>query len=132
MAAEENVTTEEKPPSQPPAPEPPNEAPKEEAKVEAKPTGYSPAPLSVPPAGTATSDGKKKKKKKDVEIAIRITKVTKRFGVKTAVDGVSFKVKAGTVYGLIGPNGAGKTTTFSMLAGFLQPTAQPAESQSTD
>ncbi len=119
MSAEENVTTTEKPASQPPA------AAAEPAKADAKPaspTGYSPAPLSVPPASTAGDERKKKKKKEGVEVAIRITKVTKRFGVKTAVDGVSFKVKAGSVYGLIGPNGAGKTTTFSMLAGFLKPT----------
>lgn len=64
----------------------------------------------------------RKKRKKDVEIAIRVTKLVKRFGPKTAVDGISFNVKAGSVYGLIGPNGAGKTTTFSMLAGFLKPT----------
>ncbi len=62
------------------------------------------------------------KKKKGVEYAIRATKVVKRFGPKTAVDGVTLKIKAGSVYGLIGPNGAGKTTTFSMLAGFLEPT----------
>ena len=68
------------------------------------------------------AEGAKKRKKKPVEVAIRLTKVTKRFGVKTAVDGVTLKVKAGSVYGLIGPNGAGKTTTFSMLAGFLSPT----------
>src|SRR5688500_5162058 len=92
---------------------------KEAAADEAKPassTGDQPAPHPLPPPS------KKKKKAKDVEVAIRLTKVVKRFGVKTAVDGVSFKVKAGSVYGLIGPNGAGKTTTFSMLAGFLQPT----------
>ncbi|HVH42647.1 MAG TPA: ABC transporter ATP-binding protein [Labilithrix sp.] len=87
-----------------------------EAKPAASATGYVPAPLSKPPPTTG------KKKKKDVEIAVRLSKVVKRFGVKTAVDGVSLKVKAGSVYGLIGPNGAGKTTTFSMLAGFLKPT----------
>jgi ABC-2 type transport system ATP-binding protein len=38
------------------------------------------------------------------------------------VDGVSFSVQRGQVYGLIGPNGAGKTTTFSMLCGYLYPT----------
>jgi ABC-type multidrug transport system ATPase subunit len=64
----------------------------------------------------------KKKGKKTAEIAVRLSKVTKRFGAKTAVDGLSLKIKAGSVYGLIGPNGAGKTTTFSMMAGFLQPT----------
>ena len=65
---------------------------------------------------------KSHKKKKDVEIAVRLTQVSKRFGSKTAVDGVTLKLKAGSVYGLIGPNGAGKTTTFSMMAGFLKPT----------
>ena len=65
---------------------------------------------------------KTKRKKKEVEVAVRLTKLTKRFGVKTAVDGVSLKIRAGSVYGLIGPNGAGKTTTFSMMAGFLRPT----------
>ncbi|HQY62672.1 MAG: ABC transporter ATP-binding protein [Myxococcales bacterium] len=69
----------------------------------------------------------KKKGKKTAEIAVRLTKVTKRFGVKTAVDGISLKIKAGSVYGLIGPNGAGKTTTFSMMAGFLQPTEGAVE-----
>ncbi len=67
------------------------------------------------------AEGAKKRKKKPVEVAIRLTKVTKRFGAKTAVDAVTLKVRAGSVYGLIGPNGAGKTTTFSMLAGFLKP-----------
>ena len=127
MAAEENAVAEV---ADKPAPEPPKEEKKEE-KVEkdeksdakpAAPTGYSPAPLSVPPPSVEAGGKKSKKKKKEVEVAIRLTKVVKRFGTKTAVDGVSFKVKAGSVYGLIGPNGAGKTTTFSMLAGFLKPT----------
>jgi ABC-type multidrug transport system ATPase subunit len=56
------------------------------------------------------------------DVAVRLRQVTKRFGPKTAVDGVSLAVPAGSVYGLIGPNGAGKTTTFSMLAGYLHPT----------
>lgn len=40
----------------------------------------------------------------------------------TAVDGISFSVHAGEVYGLLGPNGAGKTTTLRMLLGLLGPT----------
>jgi ABC-2 type transport system ATP-binding protein len=56
------------------------------------------------------------------EQAIRIAGLTKRFGPKTAVDGVTLSIGLGSVYGLIGPNGAGKTTTFSMLAGYLRPT----------
>jgi ABC-type multidrug transport system ATPase subunit len=56
------------------------------------------------------------------ELAIDIVNATKRFGAKVAVDGVSFSVERGQVYGLIGPNGAGKTTTFSMMCGYLYPT----------
>lgn len=59
--------------------------------------------------------------------AVRLRKVSKRFGEKTAVDGVSLRVPMGSVYGLIGPNGAGKTTTFSMMAGYLRPTEGTVE-----
>lgn len=55
------------------------------------------------------------------EAAVRLHALTKRFAAKTAVDGVTLDVAAGSVFGLIGPNGAGKTTTFSMLAGYLRP-----------
>jgi ABC-type multidrug transport system ATPase subunit len=63
----------------------------------------------------------RKTKKKPVEAAVRIKGIVKRFGIKTAVDGISLTIQQGHVYGLIGPNGAGKTTTFSMLAGYLTP-----------
>jgi ABC-2 type transport system ATP-binding protein len=43
----------------------------------------------------------------------------KRYGQRTAVDGVSLVVRPGETYGLLGPNGAGKTTTISMIAGVL-------------
>jgi len=45
----------------------------------------------------------------------------KSYGPVRAVDGVSFTVAKGEVYGLLGPNGAGKTTIMSMLSGLLQP-----------
>ena len=45
--------------------------------------------------------------------------LTKRFGAKPAVDGVSFHIDRGESYGLLGPNGAGNTTTISMIAGVL-------------
>lgn len=44
----------------------------------------------------------------------------------TAVDGLSFTVQAGEVYGLLGPNGAGKTTTLRMILGLLEPTSGEA------
>lgn len=47
--------------------------------------------------------------------------LVKSFGPVKAVDGVSFEVAKGELYGLLGPNGAGKTTTMSMLSGLLAP-----------
>ena len=46
----------------------------------------------------------------------------KNYDAITAVDGVSFDIMRGEVFGLLGPNGAGKTTTISILSGSLQPT----------
>lgn len=52
---------------------------------------------------------------------ITVNNLTKSFGDFTAVDQLSFQVKAGDVVGFLGPNGAGKSTTMKMLTGFLQP-----------
>ncbi len=49
--------------------------------------------------------------------------LTKRFGDFTAVDNVSFRIRAGEVLGYLGPNGSGKTTTIRMLLGLLLPSA---------
>jgi branched-chain amino acid transport system ATP-binding protein len=48
--------------------------------------------------------------------------LTREFSGFTAVDGVSLRVRRGTIHALIGPNGAGKTTCFNLLTKFLQPT----------
>lgn len=48
-------------------------------------------------------------------------RLVKRFAGRTAVNQVSFEVKAGEVLGFLGPNGAGKTTTMRMIAGCLEP-----------
>ena len=50
----------------------------------------------------------------------------KDYGLLRAVDGLSFEVQPGQIYGLLGPNGAGKTTTMRLLGGLLQPTAGTA------
>ncbi|RRQ86141.1 ABC transporter ATP-binding protein [Streptomyces griseofuscus] len=49
--------------------------------------------------------------------------LTKRYGEKTAVDGLDFAVKPGTVTGFLGPNGAGKSTTMRMIVGLDAPTS---------
>jgi len=51
--------------------------------------------------------------------AIIASGLTKRFGESRAVDGLSFDVHPGEIFGLVGPDGAGKTTTLRMLAGVL-------------
>jgi ABC-2 type transport system ATP-binding protein len=53
---------------------------------------------------------------------LSINNLTKKFGTKTAVNSVSFKVEKGKIYSLIGPNGSGKTTIVKMIAGLLRPT----------
>ena len=57
------------------------------------------------------------------EPVIRVSGLHKHYGATHAVDGVSFEVAAGTVFGLLGPNGAGKTTTVEVLEGLRTPDA---------
>jgi len=57
---------------------------------------------------------------------IQAEKLTRRFGERTAVDGLSFQAGEGEILGLLGPNGAGKTTTIRMLAGIIAPTSGAA------
>ena len=52
---------------------------------------------------------------------LKVENVTKRYGDFTAVGDLSFKVKAGRVFGFLGPNGAGKTTTIRMIVGITAP-----------
>ena len=53
--------------------------------------------------------------------AIRVAGLAKRYGNFTAVDDVSFEVKAGEIFGILGPNGAGKTTTLEIIEGLQTP-----------
>ncbi|MFC0213286.1 ABC transporter ATP-binding protein [Paenibacillus chartarius] len=53
------------------------------------------------------------------EPLVRLHGVTKRIGGKTIIDGISFDVPHGEVFGFLGPNGAGKTTTIRMMVGLM-------------
>ncbi len=57
---------------------------------------------------------------------LQVDSLTKRFRKVTAVDGLSFDVRAGELFGIVGPDGAGKTTTLRMLAGVMKPTSGEA------
>lgn len=57
------------------------------------------------------------------EAALAVCRVVKRYGSVTAVDGVSFAVRRGEIFGLLGPNGAGKTTLIRVLTTLTRPTA---------
>jgi ABC-2 type transport system ATP-binding protein len=60
------------------------------------------------------------------EHAIEVKNLTRTFGGFTAVDRISFEVKAGEVFGFLGANGAGKTTAIRMLIGLLEPSGGTA------
>lgn len=58
-----------------------------------------------------------------METVVSLTNVTKKIKNKTIIDGISFDVYAGEVFGFLGPNGAGKTTTIRMLVGLMNITS---------
>jgi len=58
--------------------------------------------------------------------AVEVTGLEKRYGEVRAVDGITFSVSEGEVFGLLGHNGAGKTTTIRMLTGRARPTSGSA------
>jgi ABC-2 type transport system ATP-binding protein len=57
----------------------------------------------------------------DANVIIEVENLQKRYGDFMAVNGVSFQVRKGEVFGLLGPNGAGKTTTMEMIEGLRRP-----------
>ena len=65
-------------------------------------------------------------------VAVSVSGLTRAFGPVTAVDGLTFDVEAGELFGIVGPDGAGKTTTLRMLAGVLRPTSGTARLAGVD
>jgi ABC-2 type transport system ATP-binding protein len=53
--------------------------------------------------------------------SVAVSALARRFGARTAVEGLTFEIQPGEVFGLLGPNGAGKTTTVRMLTGLITP-----------
>lgn len=53
---------------------------------------------------------------------IQVTGLTKQYGPRKAIDGISFEVKKGEIVGFLGPNGAGKSTTMKIITGFMPAT----------
>jgi len=57
----------------------------------------------------------------ETDLAVSVTRLTKRFGSTVAVDAIDLEVPVGSMFGFVGPNGAGKTTTLAMVTGMLRP-----------
>ena len=56
-----------------------------------------------------------------MSLALQVEELVKRYGDVAAVDGLSFSVERGEIFGLLGPNGAGKTTTLEIVEGLQRP-----------
>ena len=59
-------------------------------------------------------------------LVVETDALTRRYGSRTAVDGLELGVRRGEMYGFLGPNGAAKTTTLRMLLGLIRPTSGTA------
>ena len=64
--------------------------------------------------------------------AIKVKELTRNYNGLCAVDGITFEVGQGEIFGYLGPNGAGKTTTIRMLTGQLRPTSGSARVMDCD
>lgn len=74
-------------------------------------------PLKAPAASLATGDTA------SPDAIVTVRGLTKRYGKHVAVDGISFDIRRGEIFGMLGPNGAGKTTTLEILEGIRMPDA---------
>ena len=69
---------------------------------------------------------------KDAAPIIVVEDLVVRYGDRTVLDGISFEVYEGDIFGFLGPNGAGKTTTMRMIVGLIRPTAGRIEINGLD
>ena len=65
-------------------------------------------------------------------LALKASRLCKRYGSLRAVEEISFSVHHGEIVGLLGPNGAGKTTTINMVLGILQPSSGSVQIEGID
>src|SRR3972149_5441360 len=87
------------------------------------PLWKSPPTSASSPTGTSPSSPWESRRVDPVETVVQVEKLVRHFGPVKAVDGISFAVGRGEVFGLLGPNGAGKTTTLETAEGLLGPTS---------
>ena len=57
---------------------------------------------------------------------IQASELTKDYGARKAIDGLTFEARQGEILGFLGPNGAGKTTTMRILTGYMPPSSGTA------
>jgi ABC-2 type transport system ATP-binding protein len=69
---------------------------------------------------------------KEPSAIVNVENLSKSFGTLKAVDGVSFSIKEGEIFGFLGPNGAGKSTTINILTTLLKPSGGSAEIDGLD
>jgi ABC-2 type transport system ATP-binding protein len=83
--------------------------------------------LGGPTMGESNLAARMADKPNDGAVVVEAINLTKRFGDFTAVEGNSFRIRRGRIFGLLGPNGAGKSTTFKMMCGLIKPTSGVAK-----
>ncbi len=62
-----------------------------------------------------------------MEVLLKTTDLTKKYGNKVVVDNLNLEIRKGEVFGLLGPNGAGKSTTMNMICSIVRPTLGDVE-----